>query len=362
MKGSKGNGSLTDNKLYRAVCEIPLADVRKSISKECYKRKMLPTFFWFIFDLVFFIGAMLLVFLTSSVWLQILGGLLAGVATSMMFIWAHDAAHGTLFKSKNLSEVLGTLFMLPSLNMFRLWVYGHNKVHHGFTSFSEIDWIWRPLTMDEYKKLSAWERFLYRIERNMFFVAFHYLRKVWYGEMLKFNPGKPTNKSHNRSYYLNSKLFVLAYAVLMAVLGYFFAGGVIGIICALVIPFIVFNYYIAFVVYLNHTHPDVPFFIDRKQWTHTVGMVYCSVTVQCGRLGKILLHNIMTHTPHHVDIRIPFYNLDRAYADISSQYGQYLTKYPFSWKTIHGIFKACKVYDFENHKWLSFKEAEKQRS
>ena len=51
---------------------------------------------------------------------------------------ADDAAHGALFTSEGVSEVLGTLAMAPSLNLYRLWVYGHNKVHHGFTSLTSL--------------------------------------------------------------------------------------------------------------------------------------------------------------------------------------------------------------------------------
>ena len=218
---------------------IKLSDVRKVISKECYERCSWKAIVWFIVDACLFVSGMLLVFLGRRFYLQALGGIISGVATAMMFVWAHDAAHGTLFKNKKVAEFMGTVFMLPALSIYRLWIYGHNKVHHGFTSFSPIDWIWRPLTPEEYFALSRFQRCLYRIERNLFTCAFHYMRKVWFKAMLSFNPGK--DQAERRGYRLG-KAYVLGYAVCMSILSFLFAGGVQGVLCAVVLPFVVFNY------------------------------------------------------------------------------------------------------------------------
>ena len=143
--------------------QMKLSDVRSVISSSCYKIKPSKAVFWYLFDLAFFITGVLMVFSSHSVLMRLAGGLVMGVAAAMMFVWAHDAAHGTLFKSKRVAEIMGTVFMLPALSVFRLWIYGHNKVHHGFTSFSPIDWIWRPLSPKQYNELSLLQKLLYRI-------------------------------------------------------------------------------------------------------------------------------------------------------------------------------------------------------
>lgn len=338
------------------VKSIKTADVRKVIPQGCYTRSLSKTLFWYGVDLSIFLLGMVLVFSSSSLIVKLLGGLISGVATATMFVWAHDAAHGALFKSSKVSEVLGTIFMLPSLNIYRMWSYGHNKVHHGFNSFSPIDWIWRPLTPQQYQALSIFQRVLYRIERNFFTCAFHYLRRVWWEGMLLFNPGKDNQQ---RRYYRNGKIFSLLYAIVASVLAYVFAGGIIGIICGVVLPFIVFNYYIAMIVYLHHTHPDIPFFDLKNEWSHTVGALYCSTIVHCSKFSKMLLHNIMTHIPHHIDIRIPFYHIPQAAQALKKEYGEYFHEYRFKWGYVCGIFKQCKLYDFENKVWMTFEEAKK---
>ena len=333
---------------------IKLSDVRKVISKECYSRSLFKAIIWFCIDLIVFLTGMMFIFNSARLGLHILGSVICGVAAAMMFVWAHDAAHGTLFKSSKVAEIMGTLFMLPSLNVYRLWIYGHNKVHHGFTSFSPFDWIWRPLTPEQYFALSKVGKLFYRLERNLLTCALHYLRKVWWLAMIVYNPAQnPKQKWGHRL----AKLLVLTYFIAMAALGYFYAGGIAGIFFAVIIPFIIFSYFIALIVYLHHTHPDIPFFDIKQDWSHSIGLLYCSTIIHCSRLSEMLLHNIMIHVPHHVDIRIPFYHLKRAFRDLKRHYGEYIHEYRFRWFRIVNIFRRCKLYDFENKSWMTYKQA-----
>ena len=172
--------------------------------------------------------------------------------------------------------------------------------------------------------------------------------------MVRYNPAK--NAEERRGYNIG-KLMVLAYFIGMSALAYCFAGGLLGILCAVILPFVVFTYFISLIVYLHHTHPEIPFFDLKQDWCHSIGLVYCSTIIRTSRLTEMFLHNIMIHTPHHVDIRIPFYNLKKAYADLKETYGDYILEYRFSWRRVARIFKKCKLYDFESKQWLTFAEA-----
>ncbi|WP_454781120.1 fatty acid desaturase [Legionella sp. WA2022007384] len=342
------------DKLWKQVKGIKSSVARSIIPNECYKQSQIKALFWYFFDLALFLFGFYLIFFSVHLELKLTGGLIAGVATAMMFVWAHDAAHGALFKNSTISEVLGTIAMLPSLNIYRMWSYGHNKVHHGFASFSPIDWIWRPLTCTEYQSLSIFQRVLYRIERCFFTCAFHYLRRIWWEQMLCFNPGKDKQQSR---YYRNGKLIVLFYGLMMSILAYVFTGGIVGIAIAVILPFIIFNYFIAIIIYLHHTHPDVPFFDLKTEWSHSVGALYCSTVIHSSKISRVLLHNIMIHIPHHLDPRIPFYNLPKAHKALKAKYGEYFHEYHFKLRYVLNIFKKCKLYDFEKKLWMSFKEA-----
>src|SRR6266540_2470509 len=83
--------------LYQALQNIHLNTVRRALSTACFERSAGQTFGWLAFDLA------------------------AGCAVAFLFVWGHDAAHGALFRGKWTAEILGTVAMLPSLNMYRLW-------------------------------------------------------------------------------------------------------------------------------------------------------------------------------------------------------------------------------------------------
>ena len=339
---------------FNELHDVKLQTVRQAIPPECYRRSVPLALLWYVFDLLLYLAAIAGIFLSEGAGFKLFFGLLAGGAVAVMFVWAHDAAHGTLFKSDRVAEILGTFFMLPSLNMYRLWSHGHNKVHHGFTSFTPIDWIWRPLTPAEYAAKTPFQRFIYRLERSPYTCALHYLLRVWWAGMVRF---KPEPNFRERHIFSLSKLLTLVSFVAYSVLAYRYAGGFIGVIAVVLLPFLVFNYFIALFVFLHHTHPDIPFFDKRQEWSSTIGQVYCSTIVRCSALSEMLIHNILIHIPHHVDNRIPFYHLKKAYLGLKREYGQYIHEYHFSFRAVRGIFKRCQLYDYENKVWYSFREA-----
>jgi omega-6 fatty acid desaturase (delta-12 desaturase) len=343
---------------YAALKSVKLAEVRAVFSPRCYRRSTWRAIGALLVDVGLYGAAVIGVFASGNPLLRLACGALAGVAVAFLFVWAHDAAHGALFTSDIVAEVLGTAAMLPSLQMYRLWVYGHNKVHHGFTSFSPIDWIWRPLTPAEYEARSWWQRGVYRLERHPATCGLHYLLRVWWSGMVRFRPPE----GRRRVGYRWSKLGTLTYLLAFSAVAYRFAGGPVGVFAAVVLPFLVFTYIIALVVYLHHTHPDVPFFTDRQEWAATIGQLACSIVVRSNALVERLTHNILIHPPHHIDTRIPFYNLKLAYADLLPAFGQYVCESRLRWSTVRSIFSQCQLYDFDTHTWHRFAELKERET
>lgn len=328
---------------------LKIQTIRQSIRPECYQRSTPKALFSYAFDGLLYLAAIAGIWLVPYWWAQLLLGLVAGSAVAFMFVWAHDAAHGALFENRHLAEVLGTLFMLPSFNMYRLWAFGHNRVHHGFTSLSSVDWIWRPLTPQEYRQKNAWQKMIYRLERSPYTCALHYLLRVWWPGMIRFKADQK-----NRRAFTLSKLLTALFFVIFSVVSWWMAGAM-GFFAAVLLPFLVFNYYIALFVFLHHTHPNIPFFTEKEEWSQAIGQLYCSTVVRCSKISEMLIHNILIHAPHHVDPRIPFYHLEAAYADLRKAYGQYVHEMRFSFKEVRHIFRACKLYDYESRQWMSFR-------
>ena len=169
-----------------ARTRLTLGKVRTAFSPVCYRRSTVRALAALAFDLVLFVAAVVGAIVAPHPVLTLACGVLAGTAAAFLFVWGHDAAHGALFSSDRVAEVLGTVAMLPSLNMYRLWLFGHNKVHHGFTSLSSIDWIWRPLTVEEYRAGAVGSARLPAGAAPV--TCAPYLLRVWWPGMVQFRP------------------------------------------------------------------------------------------------------------------------------------------------------------------------------
>jgi omega-6 fatty acid desaturase (delta-12 desaturase) len=72
---------------------------------------------------------------------------------------------------------------------------------------------------------------------------------------------------------------------------------------------------------------------------------------------NFFFHWIMIHTPHHVDMRIPMYNLEKAAQAIAKAYPDVVHDTPWRFKDFRQSTRTCKLYDFEQGHWLSYKAA-----
>ncbi len=274
------------------------------------------------------------------------GGILAGMAIAALFIWAHDAAHGALMAPPR-ARFWGTLAMLPSGHVYALWIPGHNRVHHGFTSLVEMDWIWRPWSPAEYASASRPRRWEYRLERFPLMTFWTYTRRVWW-------PGMVVFRGFSRDTLLDKALVALFF---LGAGGLAYAlGGFAAVWWAVVFPFLFFQGTIGLVVYLNHTDRDTEFFDSRAHWNHAWAQLHHSVTWRCRPWAESWLHNILVHTPHHVDTRIPFYHLPKAFAALKGAYPDAVLERRFTWRAAWQTFRECQLYDYECRRWVRFFE------
>ena len=192
------------------------------------------------------------------------------------------------------------------------------------------------------------------MERSLLVCALHYLVHVWWTKMINYNPGKNASE---QKHYRNGKFVTAIYILIASTVSYLYAGGFWGLFSVVIIPFIVFTYHIAFFTYLHHTHPNMPLYEKKSEWSHSIAAIGCTSVINFSNISRIMYHNIMVHLPHHLDTRIPFYHLPEAYSSIKSEYGRYVNEYDFKWRKVFVIFRKCKLYDYEDKRWLTYKEA-----
>ena len=120
------------------------------------------------------------------------------------------------------------------------------------------------------------------------------------------------------------------------------------------LPFVCWNGLIGFVVYVHHTHPGVAWHQDKAKWSAAQPFVSTTVHLTFRSTFGAVLHHILEHTAHHVDMGIPLYRLKPAQALLEQRLAGHIVVQPFSWRWYADTARRCKLYDFETGRWLDF--------
>ena len=176
----------------------------------------------------------------------------------------------------------------------------------------------------------------------------------------KFYPYKRLVGERKPIYWLDFTL-VLVYASLYLGLLAYYGNTIIHtntaeLVClAFILPVIVGFFMIGFTVYQQHTHETIPWF-ETQQEKEALGYGQEDVTmhVQYPDWYNLISHNAMEHTVHHVDPRVPTYNLAKAQSVLKKVLGEQLITMPFSFPGFLETMRKCKLYDYKNHCWLDF--------
>ena len=293
----------------------------------------------------------------ESIWVKLLLAIFSGFMIGRIFILGHDACHQSFTPYRSLNKILGRLAFLPSLTPYSLWEVGHNVVHHGQTNLKGFDFVWAPLTLEEYQSLSTGKKVLERIYRSGFGPFVYYIVEIWWNKM--FFPSKKAMPA-TRPAFLWDNLLVSSFAALWIAALTFGAMAtnqsiLLTVLMGFVIPFIFWNGMIGFVVYVHHTHPSVSWYSDKSEWLRAQPFVSTTVHLVFPFKWGAAMHHIMEHTAHHVDMGVPLYKLKQAQAKLEEMLPGRIIIQKFSWAYYFDTAKLCKLYDTQRKCWLDFK-------
>ncbi len=311
----------------------------------------------FIMDIGLYAAAIAGILFLEPLWAKILLSLYAGIKLANLGALAHDAAHHTLVTSPKLNEVLGFLSFLPGLFNWALWKFDHHHVHHPNTNGSHED-SWTPLSKAQYDALSPFQRALERFWRNSYGLGLapYYIVKRW--SRVKLIPGAFLPKRFRAAAWLHFVL-VAAYAVgfislLAAAPLYSNTSSVTALVLGFAVPFYLWMTLFSTTVYVQHTHKQIPWFDSALDRRTAMPHEALSLHLDFPKIVKTLIHNIYEHGAHHANVRIPFYRLPAAQAELNKLTGTRSVYQKFSFKWFHETLRDCRLYDFENHRWLDF--------
>lgn len=288
--------------------------------------------------------------------LQLLAGLMSGLLIGRLFILGHDACHQSLTPHRRLNRWIGRLVFLPSLTPFSLWDVGHNVVHHGYTNLRAFDFVWQPFSLTAYQALPGWRKKLERIYRSGWAPGLYYALQIWWTRM--YFPSKLVMPTRRRIFMADCVLVSVAALAWVSALAY--AAGATAqplawlLFTAFVLPLLVWNALIGFVVYVHHTHTAVAWYDNKQQWSAASPFVSTTVHLTFPAGIGAALHHIMEHTAHHVDMSVPLYRLKQAQSLLEEKLPGRIIVQRFSWAWYFQTARRCKLYDFEQGCWTDF--------
>jgi omega-6 fatty acid desaturase (delta-12 desaturase) len=289
---------------------------------------------------------------------NILFGIANGVFIALLFIIGHDGCHGSFVPENKWNLRFARLAFIPCVHSVSLWRRTHNEMHHFRTNLKGVDQVWAPMSKAEYDAASPFRRWLERVYRGPFGPLIYYYGEFWLYRLVL--PLAPETRAQWKKHWPDSLLVVAGFLATLAAIG--FLGSELAPQRSLwltyatgwILPFAVWNYLMGLTIYLNHTHPAIPWFSDEQLWSFHAGNVLGTTHVKLPRRLAPLYADALSHTAHHSNVRLPVYALPDAQVELERTFASGVQEYAFSLAEYRRIYTACKLFDFDRLCWTDF--------
>jgi omega-6 fatty acid desaturase (delta-12 desaturase) len=281
--------------------------------------------------------------LTISYWFTFALSILAAGFLIRIFIIFHDCGHGSFFKSVRTNKLVGIIAGLLVFTPYHKWHYQH-KVHHQTVGNLDKRGVGdvMTLTVEEYKSRTPAQRLVYRLYRNPF-VLFLIAPFVLFTILHRF-PNKELSKKINLYTHITTIALIVIITLMSLWIGF-------KTFLLIQVPIIYFAaVFGVWLFYLQHQYKEVVW-EREKDWDYQKIAMEGSSYIKFPRILQWFSGNIGIHHIHHLNPKIPNYNLEKCLVE-----NPIFQKKPMhfldSLKTIH-----FRLWDEKNHQLVSFKEA-----
>ena len=247
--------------------------------------------------------------LEISYWLTLLLAIPTAGFLIRIFIIFHDCGHGSLFKSKKVNDIVGSLTGLLVFTPYFQWRKNH-AIHHA--NAGDLDQrgtgdVW-TLTVKEYLASPFKKRVAYRIYRNplgMFILG------PLFGLLISQRFVTSSSKKKERYSVYGTNLGILGIILLMST--------TIGIKTFMMIqlPIVMVGFMAGFwLFYVQHQFEGV-YWERHEKWDYLTEALEGSSFYKLPKVLQWFTGNIGFHHIHHLNPRIPNYNLEKCYQENS---------------------------------------------
>ena len=307
----------------------------------------------FLAVLLAYVGTIAAV-LASPLPVALVLSLLCGILVVMLFVIGHDACHQSFTSVAWLNHLIGRIAFLPTLHVYSLWDYEHNRRHHRYNNIRTLDYAWIPLSPDEFAARGVFGRAWYRFYRSPLGVPFYYLFELWAQRAIvprRSLLGTVTWRDVADAAIMWAGVAVWA-VVIVAAGNWFGKGAPMSLALGLLIPFLVFSAGLSLAIFLHHTHYTVRWYRTIEEWQHDNGAIHGTVHVEFPWIVRRVILNIMEHTAHHYAPGVPHYRLAAMQEEVAHAGG-------FKWKwSLRGYIRVCdrcKLFDYDRARWMNFR-------
>lgn len=157
-----------------------------------------------------------------------------------------------------------------------------------------------------------------------------------------FEPSSPVFKPSDRRDVLVSDVGLL---VAFAALAYaVYASSLSAVLCYYFVPYLIVNFFLVTITYLQHTHRDIPHY-RGDEWTFLRGAL-ATIDRDYGIFNYLHHHIADTHIAHHLFSTMPHYHAEEATEAIKPILGAYYQyDRTFFLKALYDSWAECKFVE-----------------
>ncbi|OGC09738.1 fatty acid desaturase [candidate division KSB1 bacterium RBG_16_48_16] len=284
------------------------SEFKKSIAK--FHNPSLKKSLWQLansFVPYFVLWAFMIFSMNISYWLTLAIAVPAAGFMVRLFIIFHDCGHGSFFKSEQANNIVGSLTGILTFTPYFQWRYQH-ALHHSTSGDLDrrgIGDVW-TMTVNEYKDASSWRRLAYRVYRNPFvmivigplvmFLIVHRLVSL-----------KEKRRERHSVHWTNLALFAIAVIMSLTI-------GFKAYILIQIPVLMIAGSAGIWLFYVQHQFEGV-YWERSDQWDFVAASIHGSSFYKLPKVLQWFSGNIGFHHIHHLNSRIPNYNLEECHKE-----------------------------------------------
>jgi omega-6 fatty acid desaturase (delta-12 desaturase) len=223
-----------------------------------------------------------------------------------MFIIQHDCGHGSFFASRRANDILGAMCGVLTLAPYSHWRRQHAQHHVSWNNLDRrdtgVDIYSNCLTVAEYRALTPWRRFVYRLPRHPL-LAHLAIPPLVFLLLYRMPFDTPKDWTRERRSVWTTNLAVLA---MWSALALFFG---LRAVLMVQLPIVILSTVVGIWLFSVQHRFEGAHWSRRDQWNFADASLRGSSYLRLPAVLHWVTGNIGFHHIHHLSPRVPNYRL-----------------------------------------------------